>query len=527
MARMSGTVDKLSVNLRKVLDAVEREVDAAPEQRAARRLGPVPVGNGPKVLVLTPRSWSAHVQWEAMVGRALAERGADVRFVTCGGNREICDRVHTWEGPPPPCRSCVKYTSGSLDAHGHRWEPLRESGTDLWPDLDGLGLDELRAVERDGLPLGRLVEVPVGWFLCSTDLDHDPLAPQTYRRFLRSAAGIADDVRRSLDRDRPDVVVMLNGMFLFECVTAAVCEELGIEVVSYERGYVQDTVFFSRGPSASRYDTSELWRQRADRPLTAAQEDELDGYLRARQTGDRSIFDFWPTPDFSEPEPGFCVLFTNVSWDTAAQGRERCFRSPGEWATETIAWFAERPERRLVVRAHPAEVRTHKALSREPVTELIANAFPILPPNVRVIPPEDSTSSYPLMRASDVTLVYTSTAGMEAALAGRPTVTAATTQYGGKGFTIDPVGSADYFETLGRVVTDPTSFVPDVELARRFAWFFFFEASLRTRRWAWENIRGLVRITDDPGIVKPGGDPDLDVICDGILHRRPFVRSHG
>ena len=518
---------RLETLARKAADALEREVGQAPEQRAARRLGPVPTNaGGRRVLFLTPRSWAVHVQWDAMVGRALAERGAEVAYLTCGGGRSVCDRVHLYEGPPMPCRSCTGYTHRSLDAHGHRWTPLApgEPNEPAWPEIDELSIGDLDTAEWNGLPLGQLVAVPVRWYLCNTDLDGDPLAGVTYRRFLRSAAAIADELELALDRARPDTVVMLNGMFLFEQVARAVCERRDIDVVTYERGYMKDTVFFHREATASRYDTTAVWPTVRDRELTSEEEAELDAYLADRRLGARAITDFWPAPKFDEVAPGFSVMFTNVTWDTAAQERDRCFASPRDWIVSTIAWFAEQPNRRLVVRAHPAEVRSPNAESREPVTGIVADAFPVLPPNVRVIGPEDPQSSYPLMEAADVALVYSSTAGMEAALAGTPCVTAAVTQFGEKGFTIDPPDRPSYFATLARVLDDPGAHGPDVTLARRFAHFFFFRASLRSERWVTEPLAGLARITDDRRVLAPGGDPDLDAICGGILERAPFVK---
>lgn len=510
----------------KALDAAAREVGRAPEQQAARRLGTVPAGGrGPHVLFLTPRSWAAHVQWEAMVGRTLALRGARVTFLTCGGGRSICDRVHIYEGPPVPCRTCTAYTHTSLDAHGHDWVPLSIGGPrePEWPELDVMDLVALRSATWDGVELGRLVEVPVKWFLCNTDLESDPLGRTTFRRFLRSGAALADELATALDRVGPDIVVMLNGMFLFEQIARDLCGSRSIDVVTYERGYVKDTVFFHRGNTASRYDTSALWPDFADLPLSGEQEAELDAYLADRQVGARSISDFWPAPVVRHLDERCTVMFTNVTWDTAAQERDRCFASQREWVVSVIEWFASRPERRLLIRAHPAEVRSNGAWSREPVEGIVASAFPDLPANVAVIGADDPTSSYPLMAAADVVLVYSSTAGLESVLAGTPCITAAVTQYGGKGFTIDPPDRDAYFPVLDRVLAAPASHVPDVELARRYAHFFFFRAAIRTDRWAWEPIAGLARITDDPAVMAVGGDQGLDIIANGILEGSLFV----
>src|SRR5450755_2274002 len=174
-----------------------RWVAQAPEQRRARVLAaalderPTEAPAG-RVLFVTPRDWAAHVQWEAMLGHALRLRGAEVEYLTCGGDLEICDRANTWEAPPMPCRSCRHYVHTSLAAHGHVNEPMWASAPDTaWPEIDAIGLADLPDVEIDGLPLGRLAEIPVKWFLMRSDIEDDPVAALTYRRFLRSARVIA------------------------------------------------------------------------------------------------------------------------------------------------------------------------------------------------------------------------------------------------------------------------------------------------------------------------------------------------
>src|SRR5207245_2243833 len=105
---------------------------------------------------------------------------------------------------------------------------------DGWPELDGLGLDDLLSVEWQGLPLGRLIDIPVRWFLLRSTLDDEPLAAVTARRFLRSARRIARSLDAALSEHRPDLLVVLNGLFLFEAVARALADRRGIDTVAYE-----------------------------------------------------------------------------------------------------------------------------------------------------------------------------------------------------------------------------------------------------------------------------------------------------
>ncbi|MEZ5139561.1 MAG: hypothetical protein R2711_12585 [Acidimicrobiales bacterium] len=160
------TPARLEEYARKGVELLLRTVGEAPEQRQARHLaaqhaGPAPEG-GPKVLIVSPRDWAAHVQYEAVIGHALRLRGADVSFLTCGGGLEICDRANTYEAPPMPCTSCSRYTATSIEAHGFPGAPSARAGRGA--TTGGPSSTWCRsptcAVEHDGLPLGRLVDIP-------------------------------------------------------------------------------------------------------------------------------------------------------------------------------------------------------------------------------------------------------------------------------------------------------------------------------------------------------------------------------
>ena len=512
----------------KGLDLLQRSVGHAPEQRAARALrrslGDVWPATGPRVLILSPRDWAAHVQYESIIAHGLRLRGADVRFVTCGGRLEVCDRANTYEAPPMPCTTCSNYVTRSVEAHGLPLDHLsRHWGDDDgdWPELDEVPVSELEDVVFDGLPLGRLVSIPLRWFLCAAALEDDPLSGQIGRAFLRSARRIAIAVARVLDEVRPDSVLLLNGLFLFEAIAWEQCKRRGIDVVTYERAFLKETLVFSREVPAGFYDLSARWRAE-DRPLAPEEAGELDDYLARRRAG-QAFDQFWRFDDMALPpvEGGRLVsLFTNLTWDTAVIGRDLAFADIRDWLRAAVDVFAARPQHRLVVRVHPSERALPGKETRDSLATFIAQRFPLLPPNVTVVAPDDLSSSYPLMDASALGLVYTSTTGLELALAGTPVIVAGSTHYRGKGFTIDVSSPEEFERRLDEVLADPAAAVPDVEAARRYAHFFFFRAPVHAP-FVVEPLPGLARLTTTNGAdLRPGADPDLDAICDLLLSGR-------
>ncbi|TXI39857.1 MAG: hypothetical protein E6Q57_20460 [Mycobacterium sp.] len=516
---------------RKAVELLLRTVGQAPEQRGGRRLAKQhgeSAGDGPRVLIVSPRDWVAHVQYESVIAHALRLRGADVSFLTCGGGLEICDRSNTYEAPPMPCSTCMRYTGAAIEAHGFGMRSIRSGWVhddQPWPELDEISIPDLTGVVDGGLPLGRLVDIPLKWFLCTADLVDDPLGGQVYRAFLRSARRIARGIASALDERRPDTVLLLNGLFLFEAIAWALCRERGIEVVTYERAFRKETLVFHRGTPAGFYDFSADWPT-ANRALTESEDAELTDYLEARRRG--AAFDqYWKfTENTVDRGRGrLATLFTNLTWDTAVIDRDLAFASIQDWILETIDVFAGRPDDRLVIRVHPSEVALPGKVTRDSLADFVRRAVPDLPGNVVLIEPDDLVSSYPLMERSDVGLVYTSTTGLELALAGTPVVVAGATHYRDKGFTIDVSDPAGFRAALTAVLDAPAPTVVDVELARRYAHFFFFRAPVDAPGVI-EPIPGLARLTVDRlDDLLPGRNPTLDRICDGILEGTSFVRG--
>src|SRR5438552_9716921 len=133
---------------------------------------------------------------------------------------------------------------------------------------------------------------------------------------------------------------------------------------------------------------------------------EILDYLKSRWHGTQDWIWFHEKPeeklaviaaelgiDFSKP----CIgLLTNVMWDAQLHFRANAFSNMLEWVLQTISYFAQRPDLQLIVRVHPAEIRGTLP-SRQPIVAEIQRAFPQLPKNVLIIPPESHVSTYTIM----------------------------------------------------------------------------------------------------------------------------------
>jgi hypothetical protein len=159
--------------------------------------------------------------------------------------------------------------------------------------------------------------------------------------------------------------------------------------------------------------------------------------------------------DGSKP---LALLCANVCCDSIVLGRTRTFRSMGDWIRRTIDFFAGRPDWQLVIRAHPGE-RVMQPV--ESVESIVRHHRPgALPPNIRLVLPNDPVNTYSLMRVARLGLVYNSTTGLEMAAAGLPVVAAGPAHYLGKGFTLDPETAEEYVRALSAVLGGKQQITP-------------------------------------------------------------------
>ena len=537
---------------RRMARAAHLPAPFTPEEMRSLARACAPEGGGelegcaPTVLMLSFRGWSTHLLWEATFAHALRHRGARPVFATCGGRLPVCDAVNIHARGPMPCLSCGDMARDTLRAAG--FDPItlaslvdvpaeRRAARNRIAEIDTVAeMRRAHDVELD-LPIGELVRISVLWHLARGTLDESPETRRCYRSFLVSAQVTARYLDRLLDEVKPDRVLTLNGLFWAEGILAALATRRGIPVATYERGFLIDTVVLSTATPACDYVVDAVtWDEARKTPLPPAAESELDDYLDERTRGLRAVDNIWEerveeweairrTVGLSQDRP-FFALFSNVVWDSACQDKDDGFACLADWVVAVIEGFRARPDVDLVVRVHPAEVRSDNHPTRELMTDVIRTRVPDLPSNVRLVPPENAVSSYPLMARCRAGLVYTTTAGLEMAVAGHPVVVAGRPHYRGLGFTLDVSSSDDFWRTVDRLRTAPESIdiqPQRVELARRYAHLFFFrlmqhldlvtEPARARPRLAWSSTEQLV----------PGRNAALDRIVDGVLTGRPVI----
>ncbi len=505
---------------------------------------------GPRVLLATSvGGYLAGATLESVLGAALALRGAEVHAFLCDGALPACfdcqvswypnQEVFARHGPSRDlCKTCFRPGKRLFDRLGF---PVHRYGACLTEEDErtaarlaaGLSPDQMKDFVWEGLSVGQHALAGALRFYARADLEGEPLGERVLRRYFHAALLTVFAVRRLLDRHRFDVAVFSHGIYVPFGLIGEVARQRGVRVVNWNPAYRKQRFIFSHGDTYHHTLMDEPASAWENIEFTEEREAELMAYLRTRWHGTEDWIWFHDQPvtdaaavareigvDFSKPTVG---LLTNVMWDAQLHYPTNAFPNMREWVFETIRYFARRPELQLLIRVHPAEIRG-TLLSRQPIIGEIRRAFPSLPSNVFIIPPESRISTYAAMERCNAVIIYGTKTGVELACLGQPVIVAGEAWVRNKGITLDAASPADYVQLLDKLPLREASGDERIRRARRYAYHFFFRRMIP--------LEFMEPHAGDPPYrlspvsleaLSPGRSPGLDVICDGILKGTEFV----
>jgi hypothetical protein len=510
----------------KALMATQTPNRSTPEQGSVR-VGIASFGAGANHLVV-----------DCLLAHALQRRGALCQLLLCDMPQlPGCDERFVGSANNSRCQGdCISPKLPFLEVCGLDWTRLSgfledpratlKMAADLvaaCPD------DQLTRFEYEGWKVGEWLGSSVASFLRSDSHGMDPEVIEARRRYLTSGLVALIGSRRWIDTWQPDILMVISGRHIFWRAAREVAQARGIKVVSREMFSESfDCHVYAVNSSCEDPQIPQAWAQARDVPLTPEQDRVLDENLRglpayARQVEYDPVLEARPSAiraqlDLS-PDRRLIVLFTNVSWDLFVAERDFAFDGQMKWIAATFDFIRRHPELDLVVRAHPAEI-VPKFQTRGRIIQRIEERLGPVPSNVRLIGPESTISSDTLRSMASLNLVYCSSVGMEAVIAGQPVLICGNPYYARKGFTINVDSPSQYASLLeehaaGKPLVPPPR---SAELARRFLYLFKYRYGIRMGLTSDDNRATALKIQDLREL-EPGVSFALDTACDGILHR--------
>ncbi|GAB4428635.1 MAG: hypothetical protein OHK0015_11740 [Chloroflexi bacterium OHK40] len=504
---------------------------------------------GPKILIATSTGGHKGVTpIESLLAVALTLRGAEVHILLCDEALPACMQAmyadfssaaeFAEHGSEPLCRSCYRHGVATYTPLGlpiYRYSQLLSADEIVQADAVARELPAaaIPAYRAHGLAVGEHALAGALRFFAMGTLEHEPESEPVLRRYLAAALRTAAAVDGLLRREEYAAVCFHHGIYVPQGVIGEVCRQRGVRVVNWSAAYRKQCFIFSHNDTYHHTLMDEPTSTWEELPWSEKMEADVLDYLRSRWHGSRDWIYFHEKPreeldqivrelgiDFSKPTIG---LLTNVVWDAQLHYPANAFPNMLEWIRATITAFADRPDLQLLIRVHPAEVRG-AIPSRQPVVSEIRQMFPVLPPNVFVIPPESQISTYAAMLQCDSVIIYGTKTGVELTSLGVPVIVAGEAWIRNKGLTRDASSAAEYAEMLATLPVGRRMDAATTTRARKYAYHFFFRRMIHVAcvlpgpGWPPYTIQ-FERLDD----VMPGAVPGLDVICDGILTGSPFV----
>lgn len=309
---------------------------------------------------------------------------------------------------------------------------------------------------------------------------------ELYQLRVQRNQAAAEKALGFLQTEKPDVVLIPNGLVTELGVFYQVAKHLNLPTVTYEFNDQREQIWLSQDEIVMQQNTSPLWSARGKIPLTEQEREKIAGLENARTNGGKygkgtrfwqdvaSIGGETQRAALGLDDRPVVLLATNVLGDSLTLGRNIFTASMAEWIAKTVQYFASRTDIQMIVRVHPGE-RLMKGPSS---LEVIKSVLPVTPEHIHLIGPHEKINTYDLMEIAGLGLAYTTTVGMEMAMRGVPVIVAGQTHYRGRGFTHDPNSYPEYFamldHLLGNIQAQRLS-PEQVESAWNYAYRFFFE----------------------------------------------------
>jgi hypothetical protein len=505
---------------------------------------------GPAILMATSvGGFSALSMVESVLAVALTLRGVQVHSLLCDRTLPACLRAEKPEVPDPEvfgryelpkvlCEGCFntgQFLYGALDLNEHVFSGLlttdeKERAKHLACQIP---FKDIHGYHFENWSIGEHAYAGALRYFASGNLENEPHSDMVVRRYFEGALLTAFVMKRLLQQNAFLAGCFNHGIYSPQGVVGEVCRSSGVRVINWNVAYRKRCFIFSHGDTYHHTLLSEPTTVWESLPWNDDMKRQILSYLKSRWSGTRDWVWFHEKPDeafdkfaleigldLTKPVIG---MLTNVMWDAQLHYRANAFPNMFAWVVRTIEYFKQRPDLQLLIRVHPAEIRGTMP-SRQPIVTEIKKVFPVLPPNVFIIPPESPVSTYAAMMRCNAVTIYGTKTGVELASVGVPVIVGGEAWIRNKGLTLDASSPEQYVEILNRLPIQAPTDVEQTTRAQKYAYHFFFRRMIPIGFMepvpSWPPYRVAISTLDE---LLPGADPGLDVICDGILSGSPFI----
>ena len=355
-------------------------------------------------------------------------------------------------------------------------------------------VQDFKAYEYRGARVGRqsLASVVRARHEPRVDLD-DPAVRAALARTLAYAVEGVHTSERLLDELRPDALLMIERGYAGFGSFFDVALRRGIDVIQFGTAHRDDAFLLKRYDLTNRdlhprALDGVTWQRLLEGGWTEERERALEAELAMREWGKwfiaRHVRHSARRRGASalrrdlglDSERPVAALFSHVLWDASMFYGTDVYPDQGRWFEETLRLAAADDRVQWLVKLHPAlywKLEQDGVRGEPAELAMIREAVGELPPHVQLIRPDDDVDNVDLFQIVDVGVTIRGTVGLELPRLGVPVLTAGTSDYAGRGFTVDAADAAEYERNV-RGIADLERLDDDqVRLAKLYAYGVF------------------------------------------------------
>lgn len=443
-----------------------------------------------KLIIYTSFPYWPRLETELEIADEHIKKGYDVILLSCMGELAICP-----DNPKHHKLKCLSCTS-RLNA-GHKWlgkdratlKRMYNVSSEQYKVIDKLMAqplncwDDLRLIQIDGDDVGEAAFSELVSHLRETQPDFNKKNIVFAMKLLENTMIVHFSILSNLIEEKPDKLILFNGRISAYRPALRVGVSLGVdtkvfEVVGNFGQYIFTDMTYPHNPvntgkqylmayERSTYTEDEKNEIASNWFASRVEGDLTEQYLfTQKQKKGYGLYDVKNVPTLK------VGIFVSSEDELLAIAEHKSpFYEDQNNAIAQIADDLKDEDISLIVRAHPHLIGLNNTQTKE-LPEVCSSRS-----NIKYIPPESKISTYELIDACDMVLVFGSTVGIEAVHKGKPTILMGQAIYKGFGGTIEP----DSHEELIKILKEsaelghvPKQYVPSDEAMRRAATIYAF-----------------------------------------------------
>ena len=502
-----------------------------------------------KILLFSPYGqWGIHNQVDAVFAKALELRGNQVLVTMCDGLYSDCMilRDVPYSQSNIVCKSCSNSGIQLFSAFQLPQQQLRQF-------IHADDIDEINqwisTISPSEYPNACYGDIPIGDWVTSSIYTYFRITPkglqrrdvqEVHRNYLIDGLKTYKAFYRLLDAYQPDHVIHFNGRMAPYRVAFEVCRSRNIEVLTHERGFIDDSFSFLHNLTCSQIPQAlvkyvQAWK---DIPLNKQQIEQVHTYFLQREAGQNTNWNSFYTykTDYSKvrhqlgipSEAKILSVFTSSEDELVLSKDYEGLSYQTKILQHLIEIFRERDEY-LVIRHHP---HIGGAGGNRVETNFITRAYAqalTIPRNVRIVMPSEPLTSYSLIANTSAAIAFFSTMSIEAVARGVPTAVFENSPYSqalSQTLSSQKLTKID-LEDVVDALLKPSSLLSadDFRKLYRFTYNYFFRFSQKFKSFGIKDRHYLdIRIQSFEEL-QPGNDLNLDQICDHITDGTPLYET--